>query len=782
MVVLNPAITRKTVSTEVVCEKCHKRHPTCLHEERDKDEGKPPQDKTNQNNCSKIQEATTRATTNRVIGPESNTQTAAIIPVWLSSATQPTKEILVYALLDSQSDTTFVLSEIAESLDTTKESVKLELSTMASKTTVVQSNRLTELQVRGFYLNKRISLPPTFTREFIPANENHIPTNETAKTWPHLEHLQAEIAPLQDCDKGLLIGYNCSQALLPREIVSGKEEEPYAQSTDLGWSIVGQSNPCSNYGDTIGIIHRIIVRKVIPDLNPSVDLQSEVHYVNRTKVKDVTSTEIIKALEHFSEKAIGDNHVSQDDLKFLSKLKEDIKQNESGHYEMLLPFREERPKLPDNKVCEMHRLKYLEKRLRKDKTYYNDYIQFMDNIIYPVDAEKIPEEELDSIPAWYIPHHGVYHTHKPGKIRVVFDCSAKYQDTSLNDHLLTGPDLTNTLVGVLCRFRKGSVAFMCDIDRMFHQFQVRKEDQDYLRFLWWEKGNLDTAPSVFRMKIHLFGAASSPGCANFGLKHLAAQGQGQFKENAIHFIHRNFYVDDGLPSVSTESETIELVRDSRELCATGKLRLHKLVSNSERVMTTIPKEECTTVKDQDMYLSVPHIERVLGIEWCITSDTFKFRVQVKANPLSRRGVLSTVASMYDLLGFIAPFVLLGKQILKQMCKEKMDWDEELPEHLKLQWESWSKGLPGLADMHIKRCFISPDFGQVKGYELHHFADARFSGYGECTYLRVITQQDQVHCCLLMGKSRVTPNSVLTIPRLELSAAVVAVRVSNLLQA
>lgn len=323
--------------------------------------------------------------------------------------------------------------------------------------------------------------------------------------------------------------------------------------------------------------------------------------------------------------------------------------------------------------------------------------------------------------------------------------------TSLNDHLFTGPDLTNTLVGVLCRFRKGSVAFMCDIERMFHQFQVKREDQDYLRVLWWEKGNLDTAPSIFPMKVHLFRAASSPGNANFGLKHLATQGRGQFEENAIHFIHRNFYVDDGLASVSTESEAIKLVRDSRELCATGKLRLYKFVSNSERVMTTIPDEERATVKDQGMSLSVPHIERVLGIEWCITSDTFKFRVQVKANPLTRRGVLSTVASIYDPLGSIAPFVLLGKQIIKQMCKERVDWDEEIPEHLRPQWESWIKDLPELSDIHIKRCFIPPDFGQVKGYELHHFADASVSGYGECTYLQVINQQDQVHCCLVMGK-------------------------------
>ncbi|KAI3352911.1 hypothetical protein L3Q82_019484, partial [Scortum barcoo] len=152
---------------------------------------------------------------------------------------------------------------------------------------------------------------------------------------------------------------------------------------------------------------------------------------------------------------------------------------------------------------------------------------------------------------------------------------------------------------------------------MFHRFHVKKEDQDYLRFLWWENGNLQAKPSIYRMRVHLFGVASSPGCANFGLKHLAAQGQGQFSDDAVHFIQRNFYVDDGLASVQTEKEAIKLIKESRELCYTGKLRLHKYVSNSENVMSTIPEEERAAVKDQDMALSSPHMERALGVERAI---------------------------------------------------------------------------------------------------------------------------------------------------------------------
>ncbi|KAK3545764.1 hypothetical protein QTP70_011831, partial [Hemibagrus guttatus] len=777
----------KNCISRSVCDTCHNMHPTCLHEERTKENQKLPQAKPSANQeryqrpqLTQHKETTTAFTSNRVILNEANAQTAAIIPVWISSITQPAQEVLVYALLDSQSDTTFILSEVAEALEASKEQVKLKLSTMTSRTTVVSSQRVKNLQVRGFYSGKRISLPPVYTQEFIPANRTHIPTNETAKIWSHLEHLQDEIAPLQDCEVGLLIGYNCSQALLPKEVVSSQEHQPYAQRTDLGWSIVGHRNPYVDYGDAVGTSHRIVVRKVTPDMEFPVNLKTEVHYVSRMKVKEITPSEIIKVLESdFSEKAEEDHPVSQEDLKFLSILRENITHKRNGHYEMPLPFKRENPKLPNNKTCAVHRLKCLEKRFRKDQTYYKDYVSFMDGTISRGDAEKVPEEESDNSPVWYIPHHGVYHPQKPGKIRVVFDCSAKFQDTSLNDHLLTGPDLTNTLVGVLCRFRKGSIAVMCDIERMFHQFHVKREDQDYLRFLWWENGNLETTPSIYRMRVHLFGAASSPGCSNFGLKHLASQGHGQFSEDTIRFIQRNFYVDDGLISVQTETEAIKLIEESRKLCFTGRLRLHKFVSNSERVMSTIPKEERATVKDRDMALSLPQMERALGVEWCITSDSFKFRVQVKPNPLTRRGMLSTVASVYDPLGFMAPFVLLGKQILQQMCREKVGWDEEVPENLRPQWESWIRDLPNLAEIEIKRGFLPLNFGKVKMYELHHFADASVSGYGECTYLRAINKSNKVHCCLVMGKSRVSPTKVTTIPRLELSAAVVAVQISNI---
>ena len=142
-----------------------------------------------------------------------------------------------------------------------------------------------------------------------------------------------------------------------------------------------------------------------------------------------------------------------------------------------------------------------------------------------VKVEELPHQEGK---AWYLPHHGVYHPKKPGSIRVVFDCSGRYQGESLNGHLLQGPDLTNELTGVLTRFREEKVAFMADIEKMFSQVKVPREDQNFLRFLWWPNGALTQEPQEYCMTVHLFGAGSSPGCSNFALKRTAEDGERQF--------------------------------------------------------------------------------------------------------------------------------------------------------------------------------------------------------------------------------------------------------------
>ena len=130
------------------------------------------------------------------------------------------------------------------------------------------------------------------------------------------------------------------------------------------------------------------------------------------------------------------------------------------------------------------------------------------------------------------------------------------------------------------------------------------------------------------------------------------------------------------------------------------------------------------------------VQTVLGVKWSVSSDKFSFKVTLNPaeKPATRRGILSTVASVFDPLGFAAPFLLLGKKILQEMCRRGIGWDDTLPEELKPQWDSWLNNLHNLQNLQIPRCFIPEYLGKVQRTELHHFSDASSYGYGQCLYI------------------------------------------------
>ena len=212
-------------------------------------------------------------------------------------------------------------------------------------------------------------------------------------------------------------------------------------------------------------------------------------------------------------------------------------------------------------------MRFLEKRFQKDASLFEKYRLTIDDYISKGHARMVPEEQVDVVdkPLWYLPHHPVFHPQKPGKVRVVFDCAARFCDTSLNDQLLQGPDLTNNLTGVLLRFRQAPVALMSDIEQMFHQVLVAPDDCHALRFLWWKDSNPANDLVDHQMLVHLFGATSSPCCASFALGRTAHDHQSEFDVETVDTVNRKFYVDDCLKSVSTVPEGKRLVQQLTDL-------------------------------------------------------------------------------------------------------------------------------------------------------------------------------------------------------------------------
>ena len=176
---------------------------------------------------------------------------------------------------------------------------------------------------------------------------------------------------------------------------------------------------------------------------------------------------------------------------------------------------------------------------------------------------------------------------------MVFDCSARYNNTSLNDQLLQGPDLANSLVGVLLRFRQDHVAFIADIEAMFHQVCVPRAQCDFLRFLWFPNNDLSLDAEEYQMTVHLFGAKSSPSVCNYALQKTARDNYDQIGPNVAKTILQDFYVDDCLKSVGTKSEAVQLIKDLQNGCAAGGFHLTKFLCNDRDVLRTIPMEECS---------------------------------------------------------------------------------------------------------------------------------------------------------------------------------------------
>ncbi|XP_064077611.1 uncharacterized protein LOC135195281 [Macrobrachium nipponense] len=242
----------------------------------------------------------------------------------------------------------------------------------------------------------------------------------------------------------------------------------------------------------------------------------------------------------------------------------------------------------------------------------------------------------------------------------------------------------------------------------------------------------------------------------------------------------NLSVDDGVTSVPSVDEATKLVKEATEVCCKGGLRLHKFISNNRSVLENIPISKCASkVKEVNISANALPVEAVLGLQWSLEEDMLTFSQSYLQHPATCRGILSAVASLFDPSGLIAPYILQGKRILQEMCRHGLGWDDQLPCELNSKWETWKKD-QGLHQFRIPRCYHSPGFN-VAQVELHHFSDASSVGYGQCSYLLLISLDGKIHCCTLTGKSRVTPTKVTTIRRLELTAAVVSVKVSCLLR-
>ena len=199
----------------------------------------------------------------------------------------------------------------------------------------------------------------------------------------------------------------------------------------------------------------------------------------------------------------------------------------------------------------MGRLNSLERRLQKDDMLRKRYQETIDTDFKAGYVSRVQQVELNETRdrlQWYLQHHPVIHPHKPEKVRKLCNAAPKYQGVVLNDQLLSGPDLLQSLIGTIFRFREHQIALSAVIEAMFLQVAVPSDGSRCLQFLWREDPEQRT--EIYEYTQHIFGAKSLPNCASYAL-HQVAKDNAKDDENLVKTVQRNFYMHDSLKSVRT---------------------------------------------------------------------------------------------------------------------------------------------------------------------------------------------------------------------------------------
>lgn len=426
--------------------------------------------------------------------------------------------------------------------------------------------------------------------------------------------------------------------------------------------------------------------------------------------------------------------LSVEDRSFLNIMNEHFRRDECGNWSCPLPFRDGRPELQNNYFQVLKRANILDRTLQKDEVKRRHFIDFMNSMLSNGHAEKAPPLQ-EGEEGWFLPIFGVYHHRKKDKVRVVFDSAAKYGGVSLNDVLLSGPDLTNSLLGIILRFRREQIAAIADIQQMFYCFKVNEEHRNYLRFFWHEDNNIDKPLIEYRMCVHIFGNTASPAIATYGLRLSASHST--LGSDVTDFVMNNFYVDDGLTSQPTVNAAVDLIeRTQKVLKSEGNIKLHKIASNHKEVMQAFPSEDLSNdlVNLGLGNQSLP-VQHSLGVRWSLESDAFLFNITSRDQPYSRRGVLSTINSIFDPLGFLAPVVIERKLLLRKLISSNNDWDQPLPPEHFNNWNQWTISLSNLQQFQIPRTYLSSSFAQSKDKSVHIFCDASEKAIAAVAYIR-----------------------------------------------
>ncbi|XP_025763702.1 uncharacterized protein LOC109202593 [Oreochromis niloticus] len=668
-----------------------------------------------------------------------------------------------HAILDDGSERSIILPQAVRRLKLTPEPETLALRTVHQE--VVQLHGASvSFQVSSPYKpGEKYNVQKAFTADALGLSEHSYPVRILQRRYKHLRDLPL---PLVDhVQPLLLIGSDMPHLLAPTEPVHlGPTGGPIAIHTKLGWSLQG---PISIDQTPATEQQCLFTATVVP---------------NSELFRNVERLWQIDTLPYVSEKQVTRSKQDQQALNLLQTSTIRVTVDGTQRYATPLLRRTNSATLQAPMEAVLPSLRSTERRLVKDPQRAEVYCQEIQKLEKLGYVAVVPHEiARTTAESWFIPHHMVRHNNKD---RIVFDCSFQYEGKSLNSILLPGPALGPSLLGVLLRFRQYPVAVSGDIKGMFHQIRLLPADKPVLRFLWRDMKR-DEEPKIYEWQVLPFGTTCSPCCAIYALQQ-HVRDTCRSNHDLVDCVEQSFYVDNCLRSTHSQEEAKALVDSLRQLLHTGGFEIRQWASNIPAVIEHLPSN--VRSESSDLWLSQSSTdlwEPTLGLTWDCLRDSFKYRHRMgeRTEP-TLRNVYKTLACQYDPLGYIVPFTTRAKILVQDLWKEQLGWDDPIqPPSLRDRWLAWEKEIPDLIQVEIPRCYAPASADSpASSRDLHIFCDASERAYGSVAYLRTETAQKEVYVAFVMARSRVAPKKQLSMPRLELSAALAGAQLAGLLQA
>ncbi|XP_055923385.1 uncharacterized protein LOC129953880 [Eupeodes corollae] len=678
--------------------------------------------------------------------PDDTGQLFKILPVTLYG---PTGKIDTYVMFDEGSAISLMEEDTAVRLGLKGQHEPLKLQWYGQKVTTEESRKVS-LEIEGLEENQRFNIKNVRTIKNL---------NLPVQSFKKSDYNYLKFLPLQEYTEArpvILLGLDYVHLSASSTVVESGQTTPIAAKTKLGWVAYGPRTTTPNPM----FLH---IRQRDTNLNQIVtDFIATENFGANESCPIPESTQNIKAKE-----------IMKNTTRKIGK-----------RYEIGLLWREFVPTLPNSFSMALKRLISIEKKMSREPEFADRYREGIRKYVDSGYARKLVEDEINNTrhAVWYLPHFAVQSPHKPNRVRIVFDAAATSHGISLNSVLSKGPEQAKPLIGILFQFRQDVIGVAADIREMFSQVRIIPEDQHAQRFLWRD-GDQNKPVQQFAMVSMIFGAVCSPCCAEWIKNINAKRFEDTYPEASAAVIGKH-YVDDFVCSFPNEEEAERICKQVTIINAEAGFQLRNFVSNSSKLETTMNGVAITESKKISMERQATS-EKILGMFWDTTTDSFNFetkfhripqKVLESRRPPTKRELLGIVMAIFDPFGFLADFLIFSKILVQECWKVSIDWDDPIPTELHIKWSAWWNEFQQVKAFQISRCY-SPHIRLSNNTELHVFVDASQSAFAAVGYFRIVTE-NRIELSFVAGKTRTAPKKLMSVPRLELQAAILGLRLSR----